>query len=79
MAAEQRLVAGKAHFQQRVYDLNADDAGLLSEPADDFAQARQIALQHGVLKRELEQLVDFLRSGRAILLELVLVAFDENA
>ena len=78
MAAERVLVAGKAHFECRVHDLDAEDAGLLAQPRDYLAQARQVALQHRVFKRELKQLVHLLGSGGAILLELEAVAFNEN-
>ena len=78
MAAEQPFAAGKAHFKRGVHDLDAEDAGLLAKPLDNLAQARQVALQHRVLKRELKQLVHLLGSAGAILLELEAVAFDEN-
>ena len=70
MAAKEPIAAGKAHFKRGVHDLDAEDAGLLAEPGDYLAQARQVALQHRVFKRELKQLVHLLGSGGAILLEL---------
>ena len=79
MAAEQPFAAGKAHFKRGIDDLNAEDAGLLAEPRYDFAQARQIALQHRVFKRELKQLVHLRGGGGAFLLKPVAITLDENS